>query len=155
LLLALADEADDSANAGILELADLSRPGAALWPCRAQWGRRCPALARCRRRLPRAGSVLPEQDHLEIIVRDRVFPLFPQIAFLDERVDVWRARPGAVLAGEEHERAAVLLTPEEEFRFLFTLGHVLPGRHQHGHQDGHDAQRDEQHSHCVALFLTS
>jgi hypothetical protein len=70
---------------------------------------------------------------------------------LDQHVDRGRRRVRVFLL-EEPDGAGVLLTSKDELRFLFALRHLLPDRHGDRQHDGHDAERHEQNSHCVAVF---
>ena len=88
------------------------------------------------------------RNDVEVLVRDRVLVLLPEIPPLDEHVDAGRQGLGAAL--EEANRADVLLPAPDELLFLLAAGVVPPHRHRDGHQDRHHRHRDEQRRHRIA-----
>lgn len=100
-----------------------------------------------------AGGIDAREQQLELaILAHRVLVLLPEEPLIDEDVDARRPRPGAVAALPEADGAHVLLTPEDELRFLLALRLVAPGRQDRAHQHGHHGQGDEQGRHRIATL---
>jgi len=92
------------------------------------------------------------EKHLKIAACDGVLEFFPQETLVYKNVDGGRQYAGPVLSLEKADSVYVLLAPEYQLSFLFALGCVLPDGHGDRQEDRHNAQRDEQDGHRVAVL---
>jgi hypothetical protein len=93
-------------------------------------------------------------QEVEVLAGDRIAVFLSEEVSVDEHVDAGRkhARTRSLL--KESNGSGVLLTPENELSFFLTLSGLAPRRHDGSHEDGHDAQTDQERRHRVSL-LTS
>jgi hypothetical protein len=87
----------------------------------------------------------------EIVVRDRVLVLPPQVPLAHQQIDVRRVCVGR-LALEQRDRVDVLHPPEDQLLLFFALRGVFPDRHGDREHDRHDAHGDQKHRHCISLL---
>ena len=107
--------------------------------------------SRWRRDLPRGLGACGKSDRDEFVVGDWILEFLAKEFLIDEHIETGRQSAGPVLALEQADRPGVLFPPKHELDLFFTLGDLLPYRHGSGHQDGHDAETDDQHHHRVAV----
>jgi hypothetical protein len=93
------------------------------------------------------------QDDLEFpFLGHRVLVLLTEEPLLHEDIERWGVVGAPHFAGVEVDRTRVLLPTEDQFRFFLALRVVTPHGHQDGHQERHDADAHQEHSHRVAAL---
>ncbi len=136
----------------------MSRRGAAL----SRRGRRCRrgrglppngltgALSRLYLRLGTCGDRARNQQ--EILTGDGVFVFAAKKMLIEEHVDIRRQDTGPGLSLKQTDGASVLLAAEDQLSLLLALRHLLPDRHEGGHEDGRDAQGHKKRRHRITLL---
>ena len=92
-----------------------------------------------------------DRDDLELpVLGHRILIFLAQESLLDEDVDALGEVARAHLSLEVVDGPGVLLSAENELRFLLPLRLVPPDRHRHGHQQHHDGEADQQRRHGIS-----
>jgi hypothetical protein len=98
-------------------------------------------------------GLLSEVNRHEVLAGDRILPLLPDHARLDQRIEAGRPRSGSVAARPLIQSAHPLLTAEDELGFLLALRLMTPNRHGHAHQHCHHGHCHQHRCHRVTALV--